>query len=62
MPWRCPSCGNRIAHDESDATPTPGAWYRCHVCHVDLEYRASVGKFVIVRRDDDTGVRRPRKS
>jgi len=36
--------------------------YRCHICRVDLEYRENVGKFVIVRRDDDTGVRRPRKS
>jgi hypothetical protein len=61
MLWRCPSCGNDIPHEKSDTTPTPGARYHCRICRVDLEFRANVGKFVIVRGDDDTAAGRRRK-
>ena len=54
MPWRCPSCGNVIKHDESQSTPRVGTRYRCHLCRIGLEYRPDANKMVIVRGDDDS--------
>jgi DNA-directed RNA polymerase subunit RPC12/RpoP len=34
MPWKCPACQTRIAHDGE--SPEPKRVYRCHVCHLEL--------------------------
>jgi DNA-directed RNA polymerase subunit RPC12/RpoP len=61
VPWRCPACGNHIVHETRDPAPTAGARYRCHICRIDLEYRISIGKLVVVRGEDDIAAGRPRK-
>lgn len=62
MPWRCPACGNVILHNNSQATPSVGVRYRCHICRLALEYSSEANKMVIVRSDDDGPAKPPQKS
>jgi len=36
MPWKCPACRSKIAHNDVEESPRLGASYRCHICRLEL--------------------------
>jgi hypothetical protein len=53
MPWKCPACDIPIRHSETEDTPRPGSYYRCHVCRLELVLDPYTNKFVVRPLADD---------
>jgi hypothetical protein len=60
MPWTCPACGIAIRHGESNALPTAGAQYRCHVCRLELVFDKTGRKLIVPALDDADDKKRQR--
>jgi hypothetical protein len=60
MPWKCPACDIPIRHSETEYTPRPGVYYRCHVCRLELMLDPATNKLV-VRPLEEEKRQKPRK-
>lgn len=51
MPWRCPACGEQIRHSEVEDMPKVRAYYRCHICRLELIVDPDTRKFTVAAAD-----------
>jgi len=54
MPWKCPVCSTPIQHNELEPAPRARAWYRCHICRLELILDEASGKLVVAPLKDES--------
>ena len=62
MPWRCPACHTAIRHSEAEDRPRPGAFYRCHICRLELMLDSKTDKLTVTPMRDDCTNQKPNKT
>ena len=59
MPWHCPACTTQIRHNPAEASPDPGARYRCHVCRLELQFDSGTRTLIVVPLEAEHEPERP---
>jgi predicted RNA-binding Zn-ribbon protein involved in translation (DUF1610 family) len=60
VPWSCPACGIAIRHSDAESMPRVGAYYRCHICRLELVLDAVTRKLTVAPIEDAPGEKKTR--